>query len=119
MTEVGEGFVRIVSVSGGSFTTVFAPSGEKQKITMVYFKDVGFGNADNQELFVSPANGSENSTSRGTNTGDGQTPPVGASTTDSAVNALQPIIISDTDGLYIGNTGSNTNDAVINGVRIA
>jgi hypothetical protein len=119
MTNVGGGFVRVETVPASSFVTLFAPSDETQKITMVYGKEGG-ATPRNKSLVVSPASGIETDEKQGTGSQDDEVPPLGgnASAAGTEIFGLQPVVITDSNGLYIGNKASSK-EVIINGVRIA
>jgi len=121
MPEIGGVFTTTVQLTGSSFSTVFAPTGEQVKVTMTYSKPQSGGRAENESLFVAPANGAESQVASGTQTKQFQIPPVGGnpSISSSDVSALQPIYITDSDGLFVGNEGSKNIDVLIQGVRVA
>lgn len=121
MTEIGGVFTTTVQVAGTSFTTVFAPTGEQIKVTMTYAKRQSGGNVRNAELNASPASGAESSPRRGTRTTEAELPSVGANPSNGAsdITTLQPIYITDSDGLYIGHGNSSDIDVLIQGVRVA
>lgn len=125
MTDIGEPFIRQVSLSANAFTTIFAPAGEKRKVTLVVAKAASFGQIlPTQDLNVSPANGAENGPNKGYNQPSGATdvPVVGGNATPQDSNSyigLQPIFISDSDGLYLGEDSGTAVDVFVQGVRIA
>jgi hypothetical protein len=140
MTEVGEGFTQTIQLTSDSFSTVFAPTGETRKITMVYAKRQDFGKPVNTKITLAPASGAEATANGGTryekfsssNVDVDRIPLLGGNVRmfDDAQSlaGLQPIIIDDSDGLYVSQfadsvDGSNPNpvplDLIVQGVRIA
>lgn len=122
MPDIGEPFNRLVTVSTDSFIEYFADSGEKWKVTMIFSKRSSAvsksGDMTTKNLFVSPATGNEAGRSEGTN-GSNNHPPLGGNAkggTDQG--GLQPVYITDSNGLYIGNDGPESIVA-IQGVRVA
>jgi len=125
MTEIGAAFTTTINLSGSSFTEIFAPTGEQIKITMVYAKATGTsaGNPANNKLNVSPASGTESKPIHGTVTGASGVPPIGSNSdfdsNSKDISSLQPTLITDSDGLFIGNDSSNGADVLVRGVRVA
>lgn len=122
MPEVGGVFTTTVSLSTQTFTELFAPAGEQIKITMSYAKTQANGEPVNSLLFIAPASGGEASSSEGTDTATDTIPPIGGNVgpSSTAEGGLQPIYITDSEGLYIGNfDSSNDFDVLIRGVRVA
>jgi len=121
MTEIGGVFTTTVQVTGSSFTTVFAPTGEQVKVTMAYSKRQSGANVENDTLNASPASGAESAARRGTKSNEAEMPPVGGNPSNgsSDITTLQPIYITDSDGLYLGNEASRDIDVLIQGVRVA
>lgn len=120
MTEVGGVFITQLSLSSSSFATVFAPSGEEIKITMAYAKSQQFGAPENRRLSVSPATGTEGDVGGGTAGGFG--PALGRNSSLGSSNAkgIQPVLITDSDGLYVANEDTELSlDVIVQGVRIA
>jgi len=122
MVEVGEPFTMQETLSKESFITVFAPSGEKRKVTMVVAKAKTGDRFDfYDDFYVAPATGNESGVEQGTR-GKSYLPPLGGNGTYGQDNAagLQPVYITESDGLYIG-WGSTVSDidVIIQGVRIA
>jgi len=121
MTELGGVFRTTVQLSASSFTTVFAPSGEQIKITMAYLKLDSSGERKNADLSVSPASGAETSTGFGTSSSNDELPPLGANPSFGAsdVKGLQPINITDSNGIYISSVENDPVDVILQGVRVA
>jgi hypothetical protein len=123
MVEIGEAVIRIVAVTAGTFTTVSAPAGETQKISMVYAKKTSGGGPANDTTSIAPATGNESANTQGSSVTRKDVPIVGGNSdpNDSdSYGGLQPIFIDDSNGLYIGNeSGSNDIDVVVQGVRIS
>jgi len=120
MTEVGGVFITQLSLSAGSFSTIFAPSGEEIKITMVYAKSQQFAVPENAKTTVSPAIGTENDGSNGTGGRFGPALGGNQSMGSSSARGIQPVLITDSDGLYVGNKSNDlTLDVIVQGVRIA
>jgi len=121
MTEVGGVFKTDVALVSNSFIDIFAPTGEQIKITTVYAKDAN-GNPKNGQCFIAPVTGSETDPSDGTGSADSEIPPIGGNPSygSSNVNGLQPVFMTDSQGLHVGN-GSDTTAIQIEvlGVRVA
>lgn len=122
MTEIGEGFSTIVTLSS-QFIEFTAPTGETRKITNVYVKSPLDGSPKNDGTYVSPANGAEARWDDGTHHGSGEgIPVVGANVSagnSNKIQTLQPIYITDSIGLYVGNGDTSNKDVIIQGVRVA
>lgn len=122
MPEIGGVFTKTIEVSKLSFTTVLAPTGEQIKITNAYGKATYDGDPRNDQLAVSPASGAEIGATAGTKTSKLEVPLLGANPSNgsSDITTLQPIYITDSEGMYVGNINSNDPvDVVIQGVRVA
>jgi hypothetical protein len=119
MVGIGEPTFRNVTLAVNASQTVFASTGEAEKITMVYGRTASNGNADNVFLRVAP-DAPAVSGNGGTATGNAEEPPVGANTE----SGLQPVLIDDQRGLNIRNDrGSNDPQddivVIIRGIRVA
>jgi hypothetical protein len=119
MVGIGEPTFRDVTLTSGANQTIFASTGEAEKITMVYGRNVSSGDADNTFLRVAP-DAPAVSVGTGTATGTPEEPPVGANTE----SGLQPVLIDDQRGLTIRND-QGPNDpqtdivVIIRGIRVA
>jgi hypothetical protein len=122
MVEVGEAVIRTVNLASSSFSTVSAPPGETQKISMVYAKEASTGEPRNDNLNVAPATGAESGSAQGAVSVSNDAGTVGGNLeiTSNSYDGLQPIFIDDTTGLYIGNDSTGKSiDVIIQGVRIS
>jgi len=120
MTEIGGVFTKPVSLSAQSFTSVFAPTGEQIKITMAHMR-TGNGTSRNSSLFVAPNAGPENDVSRGITSDDDDVPPIGGNASFGSGDAggAQPIFITDSEAVHLGNTTGATVTIALQGVRVA
>jgi len=121
MTEVGGVFKTSVALASNTFTEIFAPTGEQIKITMAYAKS-GSGNPRNDDFFIAPVTGTETDPSHGTGSGDSEIPPIGGNPSygSSNVNGLQPVFMTDSQGVHVGNSSTSSNIEIeILGVRVA
>jgi hypothetical protein len=115
MAAIGEPIFRTVSLSGKSSDTIFAPAGESQKINMVYAKAQSDGTPQNDLFFAAPAAGVESGRTQGSSTGSQEAPPIGS----NAEQGIQPVVIDDQNGLYLGNDDQNAAVVVVRGIRVA
>lgn len=122
MTEIGDVYTTLVSLTVGSFTTVFAPTGETIKVTQCFPKlatnDGKF--ESNGDLLIAPASGNEADQRQGAG-GYRTSPALGGNASNGSSNyqGIQPVFMTDSDGLYIGNNSASDLEIVVQGVRIA
>jgi hypothetical protein len=115
MAAIGEAIFRTLSISANSSDTIFAPTGESQKINMAYAKAQADGAPKNKLFFAAPAAGVESGGTQGTSTGSQEAPPIGS----NAEQGIQPVVIDDQNGLYLGNNNTDGVIVVVRGIRVA
>jgi len=119
MTEIGGVFNTVLTLSNLTFTTLSPPTGEQVKITFVQPK-TDF-KVRNSGVNVCLADGSETDEKDGFDTQKDSVFAIGSNHSfgSTDVSSLQPVYITDSQALYLGNDTGNKVDVVVQGVRVA
>jgi len=115
MVGVGEAFVNVITLSATSFIEFTAPAGESYKILQVNAVSDDQDRQKNTQVGIKPADGQDEFSTRGVTSSNDAFLLIG-SPTDSP---LQPILATDTRGVYLGNDADGARRVTIQGVRIA